>query len=92
MLCTAASAGARGPLAEVQSMVRSVRHNGALVVLHTHPGAAPAVARAIDLGGLPGCLGSVAGDDTVFVAPSRASGAAALCRLLSSRLLPEVTL
>jgi transcriptional regulator of arginine metabolism len=36
------------------------------------------VARAIDLARLPGVLGTIAGDDTVFVAPSRRRGAGAL--------------
>jgi transcriptional regulator of arginine metabolism len=36
------------------------------------------VARAIDLARLPGVLGTIAGDDTVFVAPARGRGAVAL--------------
>ena len=41
---------------------------GNLVVLGTAPGHAQALALAIDRAELPGVLGTVAGDDTVFVA------------------------
>lgn len=39
-----------------------------LVVIKTLPGAAPSVASAIDGAKLPEVLGTVAGDDTIFVA------------------------
>jgi transcriptional regulator of arginine metabolism len=39
-----------------------------LLVLRTAPGAAHAIASAIDLSFLPGVVGSVAGDDTIFIA------------------------
>lgn len=64
--------------AAVSGLVSEVATNGSLVVIRTVPGSAPAVARAIDLARLPGVLGTIAGDDTVFVAPSRGRGASAL--------------
>jgi transcriptional regulator of arginine metabolism len=64
--------------AAVSGLVSEVATNGSLVVIRTAPGSAPAVARAIDLARLPGVLGTIAGDDTVFVAPSRGRGAGAL--------------
>ena len=36
------------------------------------------MARAVDLAGMPEVLGTIAGDDTVFVAPSRERRARAL--------------
>lgn len=39
-----------------------------LVVVSTAPGHASAVARAIDLAGLDEVLGTIAGDDTIFIA------------------------
>jgi transcriptional regulator of arginine metabolism len=42
---------------------------GCILILKTEPGFAGAVAAALDAAGLPGLAGSVAGDDTVFVAP-----------------------
>jgi transcriptional regulator of arginine metabolism len=59
-------------------LVASVSCNGSLVVIRTHPGSAPAVARAVDLAGIPDILGTIAGDDTVFIAPSRERRARAL--------------
>lgn len=64
--------------AAVSGLVSAVDTNGSLVVIRTLPGSAPAVARAIDLARLPGVLGTIAGDDTVFVAPSRGRGAGTL--------------
>jgi len=58
-------------LRELGEMVTSVHENGTLVVLLTQPGAASAVARGIDLARLPHVLGSLAGDDTIFLAPER---------------------
>jgi len=41
---------------------------GPIVVLHTDPAGAPRLAQAVDRARLPGILGTLAGDDTVFVA------------------------
>ncbi len=68
----------RDGLEAVGRLVTSVSCNGSLVVIRTHPGSAPAVARAVDLAGLPEILGTIAGDDTVFIAPSREKRARAL--------------
>ncbi len=61
----------RDGLGPVTRLVASVQCNGSMVVVRAHPGSAPAVARAIDLASWPEFLGSIAGDDTIFVAPSR---------------------
>jgi transcriptional regulator of arginine metabolism len=61
----------RDGLPALARLVSQVACNGSLVVVRTHPGSAPAVARAVDLAGLPDVLGTIAGDDTVFVAPAR---------------------
>jgi transcriptional regulator of arginine metabolism len=59
-------------------LVASVSCNGSMVVIRTHPGSAPAVARAVDLARLPDLLGTIAGDDTVFIAPVKERRARAL--------------
>lgn len=46
----------------------SIQQAASLVIVQTAPGHAPAVARAIDLAGLQEVVGTVAGDDTIFVA------------------------
>ena len=67
-------------------LVRGIRDNGALVVVHTTPGAAQAVALALDQARLPEVLGTIAGDDTVFVAPMQAASASRLTRVLQGLL------
>jgi len=62
--------GPTGLDSALAGLVASVATNGSMVVVRTRPGSAPAVARAIDLAGLPDVLGTIAGDDTIFVAPA----------------------
>jgi transcriptional regulator of arginine metabolism len=52
-----------------------IRKAGSVVVVITAPGHAAAVARAIDLAGVPEVIGTVAGDDTIFAATSDPSTA-----------------
>ncbi len=52
----------------IRNSVISVRSGGNLVVLHTLPGAAQGAAYAIDSMKWRGVMGTVAGDDTIFVA------------------------
>ena len=59
----------RAPL--LRDLVRAVDDNGSLVVIHTTPGAAQVVASTFDRAHLPEALGTIAGDDTIFVAPAR---------------------
>ena len=47
--------------------VVEIAHSANLVVLRTPPGSAHVVASALDRAGLPGALGTVAGDDTLLV-------------------------
>jgi len=69
--------------AAVAGLVSAVATNGSLVVIRTLPGSAPAVARAIDLARRTDVLGTIAGDDTVFVAPARGRGSRALATRLA---------
>jgi transcriptional regulator of arginine metabolism len=54
--------------ATLDQFVLDVATAGSLVILQTAPGHAPAVARAVDLAGIDEVVGTVAGDDTIFVA------------------------
>lgn len=65
-----AADGADGGLAALRGLVSSIAANASMVVIRTHPGSAPAIARAIDLAQPPEVLGTIAGDDTIFVAPA----------------------
>lgn len=66
-----AAAQAAPQLRELGENVLSLQDNEALVVLRTRPGMASAVALAIDNARLPECLGTLAGDDTLFATPAR---------------------
>ncbi len=70
----------RDGLEAVGRLVASISCNGSMVVVRTHPGSAPAVARAVDLARLGEILGTIAGDDTVFIAPTRERRARALAQ------------
>jgi transcriptional regulator of arginine metabolism len=59
-----------GASAALRGLVARISANGTMVVIRTVPGSAPAVARAIDLAQPPEVLGTIAGDDTIFVAPA----------------------
>ena len=52
----------------LQDFAIEIRPAASMVVVVTAPGHASAVARAIDLAGLEPVVGTVAGDDTIFVA------------------------
>ena len=54
-------------LLDLKTFVNEVRMAQNLLVVATPPGHANGVARAIDLAGHPGFVGSVAGDDTILV-------------------------
>lgn len=70
------------PIEPVRRLVDGVNSNGALVVVRTKAGAASTVARALDEAGFDDLLGTLAGDDTIFVAPAAAQGGRALARRL----------
>jgi transcriptional regulator of arginine metabolism len=58
-------------LLDLSALVISIEENGSLVVLQTEPGAASAIALGIDRARLPEALGTIAGDDTIFLAPAK---------------------
>jgi len=66
----------RGSASVSPEIVRNVQANDNLVVIHTVPGGAHMVARHIDMRRTPEFLGTIAGDDTVFVALSLKTNAA----------------
>jgi transcriptional regulator of arginine metabolism len=61
----------------------SVQPAAALVIIKTPPAAAQPVARAIDEAPLAGAIGTIAGDDTVFIATPSERAARALARQLT---------
>lgn len=66
----------------MEDLLVSVDHAGPIVVLRTPPGAASYVASALDEGVIPDVIGTVAGDDTVFVVARDANSVSLADRLL----------
>lgn len=58
---------------------------GQMLVLRTPPGSANLVANALDSAALPGIAGTLAGDDTIFVAIAEGSDPGMLGRELAER-------
>ena len=63
--------------------VVEVAHSANLVVLRTPPGSAHVVASALDRSGLPGVLGTVAGDDTLVVIVAEGTSGAQMSEVLA---------
>ncbi|MGJ8691148.1 MAG: transcriptional regulator ArgR [Thalassotalea sp.] len=56
------------PLAQ---LVIDIEHNDVMIIIRTSPGAAQLIARLLDsLSKSDGVLGTIAGDDTIFIAPT----------------------
>ncbi len=68
------AAAANPLLQELADAILSLADNESLVVLRTRPGMASAVALAIDNARMPECLGTLAGDVTIFATPARGVG------------------
>lgn len=67
----APSAGGPERLRDAHTLVTQIDEADAMVVVRTSPGAASVVAAAIDAGKAEGVLGTIAGDDTIFIVPMR---------------------
>jgi transcriptional regulator of arginine metabolism len=67
----------------VREFVLSVTPAGTLVVLRTPPAGAHPVARALDEAALPEVIGTIAGDDTIFLAAASPPKAQRLARRLA---------
>ncbi|MBF38752.1 transcriptional regulator ArgR [Idiomarina sp. UBA4520] len=56
--------------APLSQLVLDIQHNDIMVIIRTSPGAAQLIARLLDsVGKKEGVLGTIAGDDTIFIAP-----------------------
>lgn len=72
------------PSANFRDHIVDINHNGNMIVIHTIPGSASLIARYIDARRADGFLGTIAGDDTVFVAPTKVSEIAKLIARIES--------
>ena len=75
---------AEGPdgLAQMHHLVTTIDEADALVLVRTLPGGASVVALAIDKARPQGVLGTIAGDDTIFLVPTRGTRPARVAKSL----------
>lgn len=59
-------------VSEMSGLILDIQHNESLIVIKTTPGSASLLARRLDQSRPDGILGTLAGDDTIFVAPRSA--------------------
>ena len=68
--CLPAELGIPTTTSPLKNLVLDLDHNESIIVIHTSPGAAQLIARLLDSMGKPeGILGTIAGDDTIFITP-----------------------
>ena len=71
----------------IKELVTDVISNGIMIVIQTSPGSASLVARHIDSSLSGEILGTIAGDDTIFVAPADVRRTAATLLAIQRTLL-----
>ena len=69
----------------IAEWARSIEPAGNLVVIRTPPGLAHLIGVALDQAELPDVVGTICGDDTIFIAASSASRALTLAKSLSAK-------
>jgi transcriptional regulator of arginine metabolism len=70
-------------------LVLDIENNGATIVIHTSAGSASLVARHLDSVRPAGILGTIAGDDTIFVAPASTKTIDATVKAIWRSVKPE---
>lgn len=70
----------------LKDLILTIKDNGYLVVIRTPPGSASLVAHHLDAIHLTGVLGTIAGDDTVFIAPASRNDIGSIKNKLSEEL------
>lgn len=77
---------ARNLIDTLRDFAIEIKDAASIVVISTAPGHAGAVARALDLAGPPEAIGTIAGDDTIFVATESSATASQLARSWTTSL------
>ncbi len=75
------------PKDNLKQLILNLTHNEVLIVIQTMPGAAQLVARLLDLANDKDVLGTIAGDDTIFIAPRKVKQIEGVFQKLSKFLL-----
>ncbi|MGL1956982.1 MAG: transcriptional regulator ArgR [Colwellia sp.] len=72
--CLPAELGVPTAQSPLKQLVLEIEHNNVMIIIQTSPGAAQLIARLLDsLSKSDGVLGTIAGDDTIFIAPTDVS-------------------
>ncbi|NQY63763.1 MAG: transcriptional regulator ArgR [Alteromonadaceae bacterium] len=72
--CLPAELGVPTAKSPLKQLVLDIEHNELMIIIRTSPGAAQLIARLLDsLSKSDGVLGTIAGDDTIFIAPTNVS-------------------
>lgn len=72
--CLPAELGVPTAKSPLKQLVIDIEHNEVMIIIRTSPGAAQLIARLLDsLSKADGVLGTIAGDDTIFIAPTDVS-------------------
>lgn len=70
--CLPAELGIPATTSPLKNLVLDIDRNDSLIVIRTSPGAAQLIARLLDsMGKAEGILGTIAGDDTIFITPTK---------------------
>jgi len=69
--CLPAGLGVPTAKSPLRQLVLDIEHNEMMIIIRTSPGAAQLIASLLDsLSKSDGVLGTIAGDDTIFIAPT----------------------
>jgi transcriptional regulator of arginine metabolism len=69
--CLPAELGMPTAQSPLKQLVLEIEHNQNMIIVQTSPGAAQLIARLLDsVSKTDGVLGTIAGDDTIFIAPT----------------------
>ncbi|WP_286263261.1 transcriptional regulator ArgR [Thalassotalea atypica] len=69
--CLPAELGMPTAKSPLKQLVLDIEHNEVMIIIRTSPGAAQLIARLLDsVSKSDGVLGTIAGDDTIFIAPT----------------------
>ncbi|ASP46353.1 transcriptional regulator ArgR [Cognaticolwellia beringensis] len=90
--CLPAELGMPTAKSPLKQLVLDIEHNDVMIIIRTSPGAAQLIARLLDsLSKSDGVLGTIAGDDTIFIAPTNVKAIKQTISRLEALFLKNLT-